>query len=206
MEIQKSQPVDWVGQECLGFMVNAAFSDENTSVITSWLDRLNRVAPEGMYTMKPKGLHITLLDWVAPLLDYGGVDKRKLYEELRPEYDKAFRRITGEMKPFDVHFMEVRVTPGAVILVGEDPSQFNGLRSRFQQVVPLPEGGKEPPNIAHSSLIRFVPPAIDLAPVEAYAASHPIDVTQRISAFRLVETHVEPMQDFEVLDTYTLGG
>ena len=94
MEQLKSKPVDWVGKEHLGFVINAAFSKENTNTITAWLEGLQKVAVEGVYTMKSEGLHITVLDWVAPLFDYEGADKRRLYDELYPSYNAAFRRIT----------------------------------------------------------------------------------------------------------------
>jgi len=205
MEQPRTNPVDWVGTEHLGFVINAAFSKQNTDVIMAWLEGLKKVAPEGLYAMEPEGLHITVLDWVAPLFDYNGADKRALYEKLHPSYDEAFRRITAGMGAFAIHFTEVRVTPGAIILVGQDAGQFQSIRSQLMDSVSLPEGGKQPPNIVHSSLARFVEPAIELAPLEEYAANNPIDITQRVDEFRLVETRREPMQDFDVVGTYKLA-
>ncbi len=205
MEQLKSKPVDWVGKEHLGFVVNAAFSKENTDIITKWLEGLRKVAAEGVYAMKPESLHITVLDWVAPLFDYDGEDKRKLYNELYPSYDAAFRRITDNIEPFDVHFTELPVTPGSIILVGQDEGQFQSLRQEFMNSVNFPKGGKQPPDIVHSSLARFVAPEVDLAPFEEYARDNPLDLTQRINEFRLVETQREPMQDFSIIDTYRLA-
>lgn len=205
MEQLRSDPVDWVGAERLGFVINAVFSADNTSTIMSWLEGLIEIAPEGIYPMKADSLHITVLDWVAPLFDYDGVDKRELYEELYPSYDEAFRRITGGIEQFNVHFTEIRVTPGAVILVGQDAGQFQSIRRQFMDSVTRPEGGKQPPTIVHSSLVRFTPPEVELSPIQAYTASHPIDLMQPVSEFRLVETRREPMQDFSVIDTYNLA-
>jgi len=203
---QLTKPVDWVGEEHLGFVINAAFSPENTETITAWLAGLQEAVGEGIYTMKPEGLHITVLDWIAPLVSYDGVDKRALYKELYPEYDTALRNVTNGMQPFDVHFNELRVTPGAIILVGQDGGQFQSLRKQFTDRVELPKGGKQPPSIIHGSLVRFVAPEIALAPIEEYARNNPLDITQHIDSFRLVETRREPMQDFDVLDTYSLNG
>jgi hypothetical protein len=205
MEQLQSNPVEWVGKEYLGFVVNAAFSEENTQKIMTWLEGLNEAAPEGVYTMKPEGLHITVLDWVAPLFDYDGRDKKSLYNELYPSYDRAFRQITEALPPFDIHFTELRVTPSAIILVGHDQGQFQTLRQQLMNNVTLPKGGKQPPTIVHSSLARFVPPKIELTPISEYAADHPLDIVQHMDAFRLVETRREPMQDFSVLDTYQLN-
>lgn len=206
MERLKSNSVDWVGQEHLGFVINAAFSKENTNTITAWLEGLQKVAVEGVYVMKSEGLHITVLDWVTPLFDYEGADKRRLYDELYPSYDAAFRRITDNIAPFDAHFTELRVTPGAIILVGQDGGQFQSLRQELMHSVDLPKGGKQPPTIVHSSLARFVAPEIDLAPLEEYARNNPLNLTQHIDEFRLVETRREPMQDFSIVDTYRLDG
>jgi hypothetical protein len=204
MEHLKSAPASWVGEEHLGFVINAVFSQDNTRTITEWLDGLGSQTPEGVYPMTAEGLHITVLDWVAPLFDYGGADKQALYDSLKDDYTAAFRGITDAMEPFDVHFTELRVTPGTIILVGQDNGQFQSLRKQFMDSVTLPEGGKEPPSIIHSSIARFIAPVIDLTPIEEYAQSHPLDLTQRIDAFRLVETRREPMQDFMVLDTFNL--
>lgn len=206
MEQTRSIPADWVGQDNLGFVVNAAFSADNARRLTEWLDGLQRAVPEGLYCMPPEGLHITVLDWVAPLFDYDGADKRALYESLREDYDTAFRRITDSMAPFEVRFDELRVTPGTIILTGQDGGQFESLRAQFMDSVQLPAGGKQPPTIIHSSLARFVAQAIDLAPVQAYADANPLDLVQPVTAFRLIETRREPMQDFTVLDTYPLAG
>jgi len=59
MEQPHTNPVGWVGTEHLGFVINAAFSKENTDIITAWLKGLKEVAPEGVYAMEPAGLHVT---------------------------------------------------------------------------------------------------------------------------------------------------
>lgn len=205
MERLPSAPVDWVGQDHLGFVINAVFSSENTTLINNWLSGLNEHVHEGIYTMRPEGLHITVLDWVAPLVDYKGTDKRKLYVDLRETYDSAFRAITDSMESFDIQFNEIRVTPSTIILLGHDGGQFQSLRDRFMASVQLPEGGKQPPDIIHSSLARFIAPEIDLTPVQDYADTHPLVLTQNIAEFRLVETRREPMQDFKVIDAYKLA-
>lgn len=205
MEQCRSTPVAWIGEEHLGYAVNVAFSAENTNVIMSWLSSLQKVASEGIYAMTPDSLHITVLDWVSPLFDYGRTNKRALYEELRPVYDPVFRRLTEAMEPFNIHFTELRVTPATVILLGHDAGQLQALRQSFIENVTLPDGAKPPPDIIHTSLARFIAPQIELSPVAAYAVYHPIDLTQRVDEFRLVESRREPMQDFSVIDTYKLA-
>ncbi len=204
MEQLKSTPAEWIGKEFTGFVINVVFSPENEQVINAWLDGLREASPEGLYTMSPESLHITVLDWIAPLYDYDGTDKHALFDKLRLDYDAAFRRVTRTMTSFDIHFDEIRVTPGTIILTGRDGGQFESLRSQFMNSVILPKGGKQPPDIIHSSLARFVMPEIELLPVKAYVADNPLKFTQHINEFRLVETRREPMQDFSVLEVYEL--
>ena len=204
MERIKSMPVDWVGKPSYGIVVNAAFSDENTQTLLNWLMGLQAVAADGIAAPKPDALHITLLDWIAPLLPYGGQDKRELYLELRPVFGPVLKKIIADTAPIDVHFDEIQVKPDAIILVGHDAGQFRDIRELFMDSVTLPVGGKEPPVIIHSSLVRFVPPAIDLGSVQSYASAHPLDLKQHITEFRLIETVREPLQEYRVLDTYQL--
>jgi len=204
MEHPHSSPVDWVGQEHLGFVINAAFSAENASLISQWLEGLNQRVPQGIYTMPLQSLHITVLDWVAPLFDYGGADKRALYAQLYKTYEPVLRTTTDSMGTFDIQFSELKVTPGAIILVGQDDGQFAHLRDTFMNAVEMPEGGKQPPTIIHSSLARFIAPQIKLSQVEDYVIEHPLDFIQTISEFRLIETRREPMQDFSVIDNFKL--
>lgn len=201
-----SQPVDWVGQLHLGFVINAAFSKDNQRILSDWLAGLRQQAPEGLYAMTPEGLHITVLDWIAPLFAYSGVDKHELFKRLRPEYEQTFERITARIAPFSVTFTELRVTPGTIILTGQDDGQFSKLREAFTSSITLPEGAKAPPTIIHSSLARFVPPAVPLGPIMEYCAKHPLQIEQPIKAFRLIETRSEPMRDFTVLRSFDLTG
>lgn len=205
MERQYSEPNKFIGKRHLGFVINAAFSGENSKTISNWLDGLNQTVPEGIYTMPQESLHITVLDWIAPLFDLGGVDKRKLFEKLSPEFDQAFTDVTNGLKQFHVHFKEIRVTPGTVIVIGQDNGQFQSLRNKFMELVQYPLGSKQPPNIIHSSIVRFIEPSIDIRPVQEYATKNPLNFTQTIDGFRLIETSREPMQDFDIIKTYELS-
>lgn len=204
MEQKYSSPVNWVGEEHLGFVINASFSLDNASKLNIWLQGLNDLVSEGIYAMTSEGLHITVLDWVAPLSDYDGADKRNLFEKLYPSYDMAFKSILDTIDPFNIEFSELRVTPGAIILVGHDNGQFQTLRNTFMEKITLPVGGKHPPAIIHSTLARFIAPEIQLSIIDDYASSHPLSLTQHVEEFRLVETRREPMQDFDVIQRYHL--
>jgi hypothetical protein len=204
MEPSHSTPIDWLGASVNGFVTQATFSPDNQARIAAWLEGLKHVTPGGIHYMAGDGLHITLLDWVAPLIDYGE-DKQALYDRLYPKYDPVLTRLTVATPAFDVHFNEVRITPTTVILVGQDDGQFASLRARFTEAEPLPEKGKQPPVLIHSSLLRFIAPAIDLSPVRDYIESNPLDLVQHIDSFRLVHLIKEPMMKYEIIKTYPLA-
>lgn len=205
MERQYSEPNKFIGKRHLGFVINAAFSGESSKTISNWLDGLNQTVPEGIYTMPQESLHITVLDWIAPLFDLGGVDKRKLFEKLSPEFDRAFTNALEGLKQFQIRFEEIRITPGTIILVGQDNGQFQKIRNGFTKSITYPQGSKQPPTIIHSSIARFAEPSVDIRPVQEYAAQKPLIFTQTVDSFRLIETTREPMQDFSVIKTYELS-
>ena len=204
MEYLQSEPNDWVGKDKLGFVINASFSDDNAEQIAQWLKGLQSQQEAGLYCMPKLGLHITVLDWISPLLAYNGVDKRKLYESIAPEFGTALTRVTKDLKPFTIIFNGIKVSPGTIILVGHDEGQMQTLRNDFMEAIELPEGGKQPPTIVHSSIARFIEPSIQLQKVQDYVQSSPLNITQKIDSFRLIETRREPMQEFDVLKIYHL--
>ncbi|MBL8159557.1 hypothetical protein JNJ66_03810 [Candidatus Saccharibacteria bacterium] len=206
MQPEQSTPVTWIGQEHLGYVIQTTFSDENTQLILAWLEGLRQATGDNLYFMGADQLHITVLDWVAPLFDYGGINKQELYESLKDEYAAAFRAITDSVRPFEVHFNELRVMPNTIILTGQDGGQFQSVRTQFMERVALPEGAKQPPTIIHSSLTRFIGEPVALAPYQEYVAAHPLELTQRIEDFRLVKTGREPMLTYEVIEQFQLGG
>lgn len=155
--------------------------------------------------MPSQSLHITLLDWIAPLVDYGGQDKKVLFEKIKDKYDEALSGIIGDTQPITVSFTEIKVFPSTIIVLGHDDGQFQKIRDKFLEAVELLPGTKLPPNIIHSSIIRFTG-EIPIKDVEQFVAQCTVNFTQIIDSFRLVHSTREPMLEFEVLKEYKLAG
>jgi hypothetical protein len=200
----KSEPAAWVGKPYLGFMMNAEFSDSNKQAIDNLARDIAAVAKDAAFYMPPNALHITLLDWVAPLLDYGGQDKQQLFAKIRSEHDKVISEILASVGPISVRFTELRLSPTTIFLVGQDNGEFQLIRKQFVKKAHLLPSTKQPPRIIHSSLVRFTR-AIGLKPLEQFIVTKHIDIRQNITEFRLVKTLREPMLEFEVLKRYSLG-
>jgi len=198
-----SQPVDWVNKPFVGYIVNAEFSDENAKVLSALIKEIQATFNEAVFCMPKRSLHITLLDWIAPLVNYGGQDKDKLFAQIQPNYNKAMSEILPSIKPIAVHFDELRVSPSTIFMVGHDNGEFQTIREQFLEKVELLPETKLPPQIIHSSLARFTKP-IDLSSVNSFVVNKKFNITQTVTNFRLIRTAKEPMLEFEVLKRYEL--
>lgn len=199
-----TEQVSWLQKPFEGWVVNTAFSLENTQVISDLTREIEREYGEKVFVMPNKSLHITLLDWIAPLVDYEGQDKKALFSRLKSTYDSALSDILSNFAPITVRFTELKVYPSTIILLGHDEGQFQAIRDQFIDTIELLPNTKKPPTIIHSSLARFRD-AIPLAEVEEFISQKNVDITQQVDNFRLVHTTAEPMLEFEILKKYALG-
>jgi hypothetical protein len=198
-----AQPSDWVNKPFEGYIVNTAFSDENTKVVSDVTKQIQAALADAVFCMPDRSLHTTLLDWIAPLVDYDGQDKAKLFAQVQPTYDKALTEALAAFGPITVHFDEIRVAPSTIFMIGHDDGQFQKIRDSFMQNVELLPGTKLPPTIIHSSLARFTQP-IDLDMAGSVVAKLKVDFIQTVTDFRLIHTSKEPMLEFEILKQYRL--
>ncbi len=199
-----TEPVSWLEKPFEGYVLNTSFSEANTEKISTLMKEIEEQFGEAVFVMPKTSLHITLLDWVAPLVDYNGQDKEEIYKSIKMDYDAALSSIVSKIPPIEVHFTEVRVYPTTIILLGYDNGQFQQIRDKFTSTVELIPDTKQPPTIIHSSIARFKQ-AIPVSEVEAFLAPKHIDIVQTVNNFRLVHTIKEPMLDFEVIKNYQLS-
>lgn len=201
--MQLSQPADWVNKSFDGYIVNTGFSDENTKVLSSLTQDIKAAFKDAVFCMPDRSLHITLLDWVAPLVNYDSADKNELFAKIQPEYDKALSEVLSSVEPIVVTFDELRVSPSTIFIVGHDSGEFRKIRESFIAKVELLTGTKLPPQIIHSSLARFTKP-VELSSVNSFVSQKELNITQIVADFRLVHSKKEPMLEFEIIKNYTL--
>jgi len=216
----ESQPAPWVNQAHEGYVTNTGLSDENTTILHDFLREFETTIPRqsdgtpSFYAMPDYSLHITLADWIPPLFDItdnNGVilPKAAEFARIREAYSAALRTALTDIKPFDVLFNEVVLTPGTPIIKATDAGQFAHIRQTFAKLTDTPElrlnGAKPAPNIIHSSLGRFIgAQAVSLDDAQRFIDTHSLTYTQRVSSFRLVHTVVEPMKTFTILEEFPL--
>lgn len=199
-----TEPAYWVNKPFTGYVMNAEFSEDKKQEIAKLVHDIQNTFKGAVLGMPQSAMHITLLDWIAPLEDYGGQDKDELFTQIQPSYDRAITEALSSFKQIRVHFNELRVSPSTIFLVGHDDGQFQNIRDRFLEKVELLPGTKLPPAIIHSSLARFTK-QIDLNKARTFCTNKLVDITQEVSSFRLVHTTREPMLEFKVLKRYLVG-
>lgn len=198
-----TQPVDWINKSFVGYAMNTEFSSDNIQSVVECMQEIKTTFDGAVFCTPKASLHVTLLDWIAPLVTYGGLDKDKFFGEVQPSYDKAITEILSSVAPIDVHFDEIKTSPSTIYIVGHDNGEFQKIREQFMERVELLPGTKLPPTIIHSSLARFTKP-IELSAVNSFLASKTLHITQTVTDFRLTRATREPMLEFETLKRYRL--
>lgn len=199
-----TEPVDWIGKPVLGYAVSARFGDSNRKILAELISQIELAFPGTTFSAPSASLHITLLDWVAPLVNYNGQDKDGLYRQVKADYTKAIKNILAGFGPISVRFTEIRVVPSGIIIVGQDGGQFGDIRRQFNQRVEVLTGTKPPPEIVHSTLARFTV-VTEIEPYVDFIRGKSIDMPQVVDEFVLTRSLMEPMLDYEIVQRFSLG-
>jgi hypothetical protein len=200
--MEMTQPVTWLGNPCLGYVVNAEFSPASQLTLAPLLNVIGEVFGETVHVMPLESLHITLLDWIAPLVDYDGQDKDILFTKIKTQYDAAMTTaLTGQL-PIQARFSKLLASPSTIYIQALDDGRFDAIRSNFVSHVDMLPGTKMPPNIIHTSLARFTG-SLSMQTVQEKLDEIAVDFTEAVSSFRLIRSTREPLSDYVVLKTYT---
>lgn len=189
-------------REVVGYMINTGLGSNTTIKVTDIQEKLVEKWGKAIYCPPAKSLHITLMDWIAPLVKYGK-DKDKIFSEIYPDYDRAFQESIENISPIKVSFDEIRVSSGAIFTVGTDSGEFRSIRDGFLERVELLPNTKRPPNIIHCTIARFNK-SIELEPIKEFVGHLQLSTEENIQSFRLVKETRIPMLDYTVLSKYVL--
>ena len=201
--MEMTNPNNNIGRKAVGYTVNAGVSSYTTQHIKSMQQQLRVMAPGAVWLTPPNALHITVMDWLAPLVNYGS-DTDELFTKLRTSYSQAMRRVLADIEPFEVHFDTVKVFPDAIIIVGHDNGQLQAIRQRFTGEGLLLPGTKPAPVIIHSTIARFTG-ATALAPFKEWGNTVLVDCKEPITVIRVAREYTLPMLEFEVVEQYHVG-
>lgn len=200
--MEKTIPHPDINEERVGYVLNSEFSSQNQQKIQELQTRLVERFGDAILLPAPETLHITLMDWLAPLVDYED-DKDDLFEEVRRPYNAALEAAIGQQGPVEVRFNQISVGPHAIFIKGEDGGQYQQIRSDFLSTVELLPNTKKPPQIIHSTIARYNQ-EIDLSEVQDFINTMSIDFMQTIDEFRLLRTTDTRMAAKLILKKYKL--
>jgi hypothetical protein len=185
-----------------GYMLNTCFGDENKKRIADLQQIFIDKFDPAIYAIPVDSLHITLMDWVAPLVDYGK-DKDVLFHSLYDKYDHVVDNILKNVGEIHITFDTIKASTGAIFITGHDNGQFQSIRDEFMDKIDLMPGTKRPPSIIHATIARFAQ-EIDLTVVQDFVSNQGINFTQRIESFRLVNEKKIPMLEYDIVKKYGL--
>lgn len=200
--MELTEPSPYKNQKVSGYMLNAALSKENQQHISEIVGAIKANFGKLILEQPAHALHITLMDWVAPLVTYDK-DHDSIFEEVFPEYDEALLYQTERIRSFKIHFDTITVSRAAIFITARDDGQFQQVRDGFVGEVDLLPGTKQPPTIVHCTIARF-DEEVDVAPIRRFVDSLIVDFEQPVDSFRLVHETEMPMVKYEILKDYRL--
>lgn len=202
--MQESQAVVTAdpSQEVVGYIVNSGLSRQAQIAVRQIQDKLLEAFPSAIWAAPAESLHITLMDWTAPLVDYGQ-DKDKLFQTIRPKYTETLVSVLEGQSSIPIQFGAIEVHPGAIIIKGNDDGSHQRIRENFLKKITLLPGTKNPPQIVHSTICKFVK-EIDLEDVKHALRDESIDLHEEVAEFRLVRESQIFLQKYEILNHFYL--
>lgn len=185
-----------------GYTINSGVSDRLAHEVHKIQTSLAENFPEAVWTAPRDSLHITLLDWLTPPVEYGQ-SKDDLFRSIESEYTHVMESIFRKQHSIEVVFDTIEVHPAAIIVRGHDDGSYRRIREQFLDRVDLLPGTKPPGHIIHSTIGRFLQP-IDIEEVKSVIKGMSLVVPEKISEFRLVRERQDFMQRYETLRRFTL--
>src|SRR6266704_3535733 len=119
-----------IGKEVVGFIVCEYFSEQAKKEIAKVQKIISDKLSDNAWIAPIDSLHITLMDWLAPFVEYEK-NKEEIFTEIFPEYDSVMSECLLDRGFIDVIFNKIKVTDSAVIIIGEDGGKFNEIRKAF---------------------------------------------------------------------------
>ena len=200
--MEKTVPHPYLGRQFIGYVVNSDFSEASQDRIAELQQKFRDQFGNALIISSPETLHITLMDWLAPLVDYGR-DKDKIFKEIFEEYDRVVEKSVEDIGPIDVRFGTIGVGSEAIFLTGKDEGQYQTIRERFLGQVSLLPNTKMPPKIIHTTIARFST-VMDLQPVRDFATTQLISFDETINNFRLLRSADTTMDAKKIIKRYYL--
>lgn len=192
-----------VGKEEIWYFVNVALSQKNREILAKIQDKIRDEFGDAIRCVPKNNLHVTLMDWISPFGTYKK-DKKEIFAEIYDSFDDATGKVLAGYDRIELHFKELKITSDAVIAIFEDDGSFQKIRKDIMRKVRWVEGNKLPPDIIHSTLVRFVK-EIPLERIEKIVNANKPFFDEAIHEFQLGKGLKTGIMEHEVIKKYPLG-
>ena len=194
---------EYLGKEAVGYMINAKPSPHARAQIMEWQESLKAKFGDAVWLTPNDAMHVTLMDWLAPLVEYKE-DKDRLFHVIFHEYDATLKDILSNVPAQELLFDRVSTSPAAVALVADNAGKtLNRIRDEFVSRVALLPDTKQPPQIVHSTVARFMG-SVAVSDIEDFVDTHHPYIIDKIHSFRLVRETRLPMLGYTIIKEYFL--
>lgn len=188
------------GAVAYGFFIHPSEALQNE--ITKLLKALETELPGVIWAMPPATLHFTLYEIIQPKAY--SEDKEILYTRHQREYEELPAKILSSIKPIKVNFDTIEASPYAIIIRGEDDGTFNKIRAQILEEMPIIAESKQPPDIIHSSIARYLKEE-DFERIQEIIQKHSINFTETVTEVKLLKNRKFPLLEYDTIRTYKLG-
>ena len=189
--------------ETVSYIINSGFSRNSQKHIRRIQKQIEDKFSDIVWALPPDSLHITLMDWLAPFVDYGE-HSDIVFHDIVGEYSHNLREILGRFTSLQLHFNTIKVSPTTIFIQATDSSLYNEIRGAFLERTDLLPNTKRPPTIVHTSIVRFTK-EYDLTFIEDFVSRLKIDFIEEVKEFRLVRETQLPMLEYEIIDSFCIG-
>ena len=176
-------------------------SPEGQHRVAKVLKQLSDELGDDIWCMPPASLHITLCE-ITQAKPYPE-DKEVLFQHNQSQYKRALDAALSGVKPIDVVFDRLEVSPDAIIIRSNDDNALHAIRSQLVDLLPLPAETKQPPAIVHSSIARFTK-ELGLDMIEPIVAKLHISFTETIAEFQLIHNGSPHMLNYQIASRHPL--
>ncbi len=191
-----------IGKEVVGYVICTYFSQQAKKKLQKVQKIIADKFGDAVWIAPIDSLHITLMDWLAPFVEYGK-DKEEIFKEIFSEYDNAITECFVGKGVIDVVFNEIKVTDSAIIIIGEDGGIFNDIRGKFLDKIELIGETKKPPKSVHSTICRFNK-ELPVIEIEEMLRRINMEFQEKVEGFKLIRAQRSPMLNFSIVKNYEL--
>ncbi len=170
--------------------------------ITRLQSQLKNILGDAVWLMQPSCIHITIMEIICHA-DYGDQSRRELFEQWHKQYNDIVKEVLAGQPLLTLHFSELVVSPGAIIIKTENSQLLNHIRNRLLSRIELPKGTKLPPDITHCSIARYSK-SIDLEQVQYATRKLSVDLDLPVKQLKLMNDLVPPDFNPSRIETYDL--